>query len=173
MGFWKTLGKIGLKVAPYAAMAIPGVGIPLGMAIAGGLGTANAKVSGQSWGKSLLSGGIDAGLSGVGAGALKGIGPTSGTAAKILKGATGGGEIGKVGVLGKALGDTGIGALKSQISKPTQQTPEGSVINPSPSIGPTNPPSMNPPSGGFTPMNSPSLADSIAAGRQKARLRYA
>jgi hypothetical protein len=155
-------------------MAIPGVGIPLGMAIAGGLGTANAKASGQSWGKSLLSGGIDAGLSGVGAGALKGVGPTSGTAAKILKGAAGGGEIGKVGVLGKALGDMGKGTLTNAINKPTQETPEGSIVNPSPSIGPSVPPSVRSSvssSGGFAPMNS-SLADSIAAGRQKARQRY-
>ena len=52
MGFKSVMGKVGrvaLKVAPYAAMAIPGVGIPLGMAIAGASSAADKKLSGGTW----------------------------------------------------------------------------------------------------------------------------
>lgn len=66
MSFWKKLGK-GLKfAAPVAAMAIPGLGPVASMALSAGLGTAGAKMSGDSWKRSLLTGGIDAAGTGVG-----------------------------------------------------------------------------------------------------------
>lgn len=166
MGFWKTLGKIGLKVAPYAAMAIPGVGIPLGMALGGGLSALDTKVSGGSWKDALVSGGIGAGTSAVGLGALKGIGPSSGVTAKLLKGASGAaGNAGKVGILGKALGDMGANAAMSAINTPKNPTPvEASTAVNQAGIGPS-----------FTPSSpsSSSLSNSILAGRNKARQRLA
>ena len=168
MGFWKTLGKIGLKVAPYAAMAIPGVGIPLGMALAGGLSAADTKVSGGSWKDSLLSGGIGAGTAAVGLGALKGIGPSSGVGAKLLKGASGAKDAGKLGILGKALGDIGKNAATAQLSKVgTPQTPEGPVVNTvAPPVDAARAMSM------FQPQQS-TLGNSIFAGQQNARKRSA
>jgi hypothetical protein len=163
MGFWKNFGKIALKVAPYAAMAIPGVGIPLGMALQGGLAAANSKVSGGSWKDALLAGGIGAGTGAVAGGALKGIGPSSGVGAKLLKGAAGAGEAGKVGVLGKTLGDIGINAATSKMSTPQSGPP--------PQMGPLQSP-IGPSSNPFGGFNS-GLADSIAMGRQNARKRMA
>jgi hypothetical protein len=79
------------------------------------------------------------------------------------------GGAGKVGMLGKALGDVGRTAAESQLSKVgTPQTPEGPVVQPTP-------PPQNNPFGGFNSGLGPSssLADSILAGRQNARRRPA
>ena len=107
MGFWGKLGKVALKAAPYAAMAIPGVGVPLGMAISGATGAASKKLSGGSWKDALLSGGIDAGLSAIpGAkGAAKGLAPS----AKAVGKATLKNTVGNVGksVLSGMTGGTG------------------------------------------------------------------
>lgn len=80
MGFWGKLGKGLLKIAPYAAMAIPGVGVPLGMAISGGLSAVDKKVSGGSWKDALLAGGIGAGTS-FAAGKIPGLDKIAGGAA--------------------------------------------------------------------------------------------
>lgn len=74
MGFWKTLGKGLLKAAPIAAMAIPGIGPVASMAIQGGLGAANAKVSGGGL-KSMLLG---AGMGAAGAKLGGGLSPSKG-----------------------------------------------------------------------------------------------
>jgi hypothetical protein len=106
----KKVGKVALKVAPYAAMAIPGVGIPLGMALQGGLAAANAKASGGNWKQALLAGGIGAGTGAIAGGALKGIGPSSGALAKFGAGA--GGKLagtGLAGAVGSGLGTVGQG----------------------------------------------------------------
>lgn len=106
MGFWGKLGKVALKAAPYAAMAIPGVGVPLGMAISGATGAASKKLSGGSWKDALLSGGVDAGLSAIpGAKAAKGIAPS----AKVVGKATLRNTVGNVGksVLSGMTGGTG------------------------------------------------------------------
>jgi len=167
MGFWKTLGKIGLKVAPYAAMAIPGVGVPLGMALAGGISAADKKVSGGSWKDALLSGGISAGLSGVGAGALKGIGPTSGVASKMLKSAAEGGKgLGWSGAVGQALGDIGKNAATSRLGGMPQP-----VNAPEPAPMPQMPQSQPQAPSMFQPPQQSSLANSIFAGQNAANQR--
>lgn len=75
MAFWKSLGKGLLKVAPFAAMAIPGIGPLASMAIQGGLGAANAKASGGGWKDALLGAGTGAATAGIGGGAAgKGVG---------------------------------------------------------------------------------------------------
>jgi hypothetical protein len=166
VSFWKNFGKIALKVAPYAAMAIPGVGIPLGMALQGGLSALDTKVSGGSWKDALISGGIGAGTGAVAGGALKGISPSSGVAAKLLGGAGGVANTGKVGMLGKALGDVGRTAAENQLSKVgTPQTPQGPMVAPTP---PVTQEASNRAVNMFQPTSS-SLGDSIFAGRQNAR----
>ena len=153
MGFWKKFGKIALKVAPYAAMAIPGVGVPLGMALQGGLAAANAKASGAGWKGTLLSGGLGAAAGGVGAGALKGIGPSAGVGAKLAKGALGAGGAGKAGMVGQFLGDIGREAAYGATQPQSQQmAPESAPTG----LGPSAPP----------PAYNP-----IMAGREAARKR--
>lgn len=109
------IGKVALKVAPYAAMAIPGVGVPLGMAIAGASNAASKKLEGGSWKDSLISGGIGAGTAAIGGGALKGIGPSSGIVKKLGAGAAG--KVTGTGVTGKiggVLGNMASSALGKQ-----------------------------------------------------------
>src|SRR5262245_50117980 len=77
MGFWKGLGKGLLKAAPFAAMAIPGVGPLASAAIQAGLGAANAKVSGGGLKDVLLGAGMGAAPAGAG-GAEKGLSPSKG-----------------------------------------------------------------------------------------------
>lgn len=164
MGFksvMKKIGKVALKVAPYAAMAIPGVGIPLGMAISGASSAASKKIAGGSWKDALISGGIGAGTAAIGGKIpIKGIGPSSSAVSKsvanvaskatgeggfkaglgnVLKGAIGG--IGVPGVAGKGA----QGALGSAIGSEIM----GSVAN----RGQSNPnpyrtPDYNPSVGG-------------------------
>ena len=104
---WKKIGKWALKIAPYAAMAIPGVGVPLGIAIQAGLGAANAKASGANWKQTLLGAGIGAGTGAIGA-KIPGLGPTSSGAAKFLGGVANKG-VGKSwqGALGNVAGQVG------------------------------------------------------------------
>jgi len=163
MGFWKTLGKIGLKVAPYAAMAIPGVGIPLGMAIQGGIGAAQAKASGGSWKNALVNAGIGAGTSAVGGlGAIKGIGPSSGVGAKILKGAVGAGKAGKAGAVGQVLGDIGRNMAGGYDLGPSSVAGVPGQGVPSPAmnmgLGPSTPPPVP-------------VYNAVQAGRDAARKR--
>ena len=141
MGFWKSLGKGLLKVAPIAASFIPGVGIPLGMAIAGATNAASAKASGGSWKDALLSGGIGAGMGAVGAGALKGIGPSSGIGGKLLGGVAGKTGLGATGAIGSALGQLGTSAATNAVSgmgAPEQMPPQAG------GLAPSAPPPMNP-----------------------------
>lgn len=181
MSFWGTLGKIALKVAPIAAAFIPGVGIPLAMAISGATGVASKKIEGGSWKDSLLSGGIDAGLAGVGGGLVKGLGPT---ASKLTK----------FGV--QEAGQLGKNAINSNPSQPSQSSNQQSgnfMASNSPSVfGRTNPSGSSVgqaatrtgangsslmPRGGYnfannplnqSNQNSPNLAQSIFQGRQTA-----
>ena len=114
MGFksvMKKIGKVALKVAPIAAAFIPGIGIPLSMAISGAANAASTKLSGGTWGQAALSGGIGAGLGAVGAGAAKGIGPTSSALSKFAAGS--GGKVagtGVIGALGQAASQVGTSA---------------------------------------------------------------
>jgi hypothetical protein len=93
MGFWSKLGKGLLKLAPFAAAAIPGIGPIASMAIQGGLGAANAKTSGGGWKDALLGAGVGAAgakLGGLGS-STKGLSPSSGL-------------LGKLGAIGKQTG---------------------------------------------------------------------
>jgi hypothetical protein len=122
----KKIGKVALKVAPIAAAFIPGVGIPLAMAISGAANAASTKASGGTWKQALLSGGIGAGTAAIGGTALKGIGPSSGALAKMGAGAAGKvGGTGVSGAIGASLGQMGkeaaMGALGGS-SGPTVPT---------------------------------------------------
>lgn len=67
-GFWSKLGKGLLKIAPIAAMAIPGLGPVASIALQAGLGAANGAASGGGLKGALLGGavgGASAGLGGV------------------------------------------------------------------------------------------------------------
>jgi len=117
MGVKSVLGKIGkvaLKVAPYAAMAIPGVGIPLGMAIKGGIGAAQGAMNGGGLKGALLGGGLGAagGALGGAGGILDKIGPSSGMLAKLGAGAAGKAiGTGVTGKIGGVLGNLASNAL--------------------------------------------------------------
>src|SRR6187399_610183 len=82
MGFWGKLGKIALKAAPIAAAFIPGVGPLASMAISAGTSGLSKKLEGGSWKDSLLSAGIG-GAAGYAGGKIPGIGPSTGTLAKV------------------------------------------------------------------------------------------
>jgi hypothetical protein len=187
MSFWGTLGKIALKVAPIAAAFIPGVGIPLAMAIGGATSAASKKIEGGSWKDALVAGGIGAGTSAVGAGALKGIGPTSGLLAKVGAGAAGkAAGTGAAGMVGSVLGNYGKSALTNALTS----SPAGgsNSMAATSGLGPTAIPraQANPtgpniggtmPRGGYgfqqNPMNqlnqnNPNLAQSIFQGREQA-----
>jgi hypothetical protein len=99
MGFWKSLGKGLLKVAPIAASFIPGVGPVAGTLIGAGSGAASGAISGG--GKGALIGG----LMGAGTGALGG----AANAGKF--GAFGKSGIGKAifGAGGAGAGGNGVG----------------------------------------------------------------
>lgn len=101
MGFWGSLGKIALKAAPFAAMAIPGVGPLASALIQGGLGAANAKASGGGWKDALIGGGIGAATGGL----SKGLGPSNPMG--MLKG-----DIAKVAA--KATGKSALGSFAKQ-----------------------------------------------------------
>jgi len=116
MGVKSVLGKIGkvaLKVAPYAAMAIPGVGVPLGMAIKGGIGAAQGLASGGGLKGALVGGGLGAagGALGGAGGVLSKIGPSSGVASKLLAGAAGKAGTGVTGKIGGVLGNMAASKL--------------------------------------------------------------
>ena len=84
----KKVGKVALKVAPYAAMAIPGVGPLAAMAISAGSSFADKKLSGGSWKDAALAGGIGGATGYLGAKVpVKGIGPTASVAKGLTKGA--------------------------------------------------------------------------------------
>lgn len=83
MGFWGKLGKIGLKIAPYAAMAIPGVGPLAAAGIQAGISAAQKKASGGSWMDALKSGALSAGTSYAGA-KIPGLDKITGGAGKGL-----------------------------------------------------------------------------------------
>lgn len=195
MGFKSILGKIGkvaLKVAPYAAMAIPGVGVPLGMAIAGAANAASKKLEGGSWKSSILAGGLGAGGAALGGatGALSKIGPSSSVISKLGAGAAGKAVgTGTTGKLGAVLGNMGMSALSSKTGQGLNDYKDlstmpgaamsafGPNINPPSSSGRPSDALMNqavPRSGtgnapGFSyNSNNPNLADSILAGQRTA-----
>lgn len=97
MGFWGSLGKGLLKIAPIAAAFIPGVGPLASMAIGAGTSALSKKLEGGS-GKDVLMAGATGGLSGYGAGkAAKGLGPSASVSDKFRSGigqAMGGGSRG-------------------------------------------------------------------------------
>ena len=107
MGFWGSLGKGLLKVAPVAAAFIPGVGPLASMGISAAIKGATKKIQGGTWKQALGAGALGA-AEGLGA---KGIGASGGMLSKIT------GNIGKVmnpgGVSGwqGALGNTLKGGL--------------------------------------------------------------
>src|SRR5580765_4951806 len=152
MSFWSKLGKIGLAVAPYAAMAIPGVGIPLGMALQGGIAAAQSKASGGSWKNALISGGIGAAGAAVGAGALSKIGPSSGVAAKMLGGAAGKAGLGTSGAIGKGLGTVGMQAANKALGG---GPPENETFGSGPVQGNPNAMSMTGARQGLNPTADP------------------
>jgi hypothetical protein len=76
-GFFKGLGKAALKVAPFAAMAIPGIGPLAAMGIRAATGAASGALGGGGWKGALLGGGLSA-IPGGGAG-----GAAAGGAAKV------------------------------------------------------------------------------------------
>ena len=179
MGFWGKLGKGLLKIAPYAAMAIPGVGVPLGMAIAGGTSAASKKLSGGSWKDALLSGGIDAGLSAVGG---SGIGPSAGTVAKaagkktvksvlgdvgknVLTGVTGVSTSGGLKNTIKGVGKTVLGRIAQQSSGGSSQQPYQQPNDMPRGIGPSAPPMTAQPQMDY---RTPNLAFAIQNGRNQA-----
>jgi hypothetical protein len=59
-GFFKGLGKVALKAAPYAALAIPGVGPVAAMGIRAGIGAAQGAASGKGLKGALIGGGLGA-----------------------------------------------------------------------------------------------------------------
>jgi len=182
MSFWGKLGKIGLKVAPYAALAIPGIGIPAAMAISGAANAASKKLEGGSWKDAALAGGIGAGTAAVGGGALKGIGPSSGVLAKLGAGAAGKATgTGVTGAIGSVLGNIGTQAISDKLSSAATAKP--SLISDDPARGgiagsPTGtavPNSGTMPMGGYpyeqqsrnqVDQTMPNLAQSIFQGRQ-------
>lgn len=190
MGFksvLKKVGKVALKVAPYAAMAIPGVGIPLGMAISGAANAASKKLEGGSWKGALLAGGLGAGSAGIGGGALGSIGPSSSVLSKLGAGAAGKAVgTGATGKIGSVLGSMGMSALGNKTGQglsnyndisgaaPAGLSALGSTMSnrtpdrntPSSSAGSAVPRSNTGNAPGFQfGSNNPNLADSIAAGR--------
>lgn len=72
-GFFKGLGKVALKVAPFALQAIPGIGTAAGIALGAGLGAADGAASGKGLKGALMGAGMGAGAAAGGA-ALKGLG---------------------------------------------------------------------------------------------------
>lgn len=92
MGFksiMKKVGKVALKVAPYAAMAIPGVGPLAAMGISAATSAADKKLSGGSWKSALGAGAIGAGTSLIGSKLpVKGIGPSASVAKEGVKQST-------------------------------------------------------------------------------------
>lgn len=184
MGFksvMKKIGKVALKVAPYAAMAIPGVGPIASMAIQAGLGAANAKVSGQGLKGVLLgagTGALTSKLGGFGS-AGKGIAPSAGAVASGVAKNTAGSvakQIAKNVGMGAMTGGLTNGitsALASPSSSSDSYQPSG--------LGPSSVPSgMNSstrtgtmPRYGQNPLNqynqnTPNLAEALNQGRQEA-----
>lgn len=94
MGFWsklggalKSIGKVALKAAPIATAFIPGVGLPLSMAIGAGAGIGSSKLGGASWKNSLLGGALGAGTSALGgSGFLGKLGSKLGIGGKTFSG---------------------------------------------------------------------------------------
>jgi hypothetical protein len=183
----KKVGKIALKVAPYAAMAIPGIGIPASMAIQAGLGAANAKAGGAGWKGVLAGAGIGAGTGAV----TGGLGPSgnvvknavSDTANKAL----GGGLKGTLLNIGKTTagnmlgtGSTKTDIVKGVLSRAAQMgsnqpsaTGATQVAGVEPRLGQMPSPSDNYP-GGFgqnfgEDQNNPNLANSINQGKLDAQ----
>ena len=179
MGFWKGLGKGLLKIAPIAAMAIPGIGPIASAAIQGGLGAANAKASGGGWKDALLGGATGAAMGGFGGG-TKGLSPSKGfwgTVKDIGK------QTGKQ-ILGGGLGQQGNPYI---MDDPARGGISGNMPYPGQSnyaqqrpIGPTRqPPNPMDIMEGLGPdvlmqrnQNFPNLAEALNAGRQAAYKRY-
>ena len=173
MGFLKTLGKIGRIAAPIAASFIPGVGPLAAMAIGGGLGAADKKLSGGSWKDALISGGIGAGTGYLGA-KIPGIGPSdgvvknavSGTANKAL------GQGGVKGALGSIAKKTGASILQNGLggNTPPALSQVAMTAQPRPGQMPSQSAPYNPVFGPtFGPdQNNPNLANAINQGKMDA-----
>ena len=125
MGFWGSLGKGLMKVAPIAAAFIPGVGPLASMAISAGTSALAKKASGGSW-KSALGAGALGAAGGLGA---AGLGPTGSRLSKIT------GNVGKVmgtgssgwqGALGGAL-KGGLGMMNQPQMQPQMTQAPSSV----------------------------------------------
>jgi len=194
----KKVGKIGLKVAPYAAMAIPGVGPLASMAIAGGTSALSKKLEGGSWKDAALAGGIGAGTSlALGKIPIKGLGPSSPTSyvkdavAKTASKSLGNSTKNVLGnvlssVVTKGQNTTGgyKGALEGMMNNPMMnasssdspnmpnRTPpinESDLYNQSNQVAPRNGMMRGlGPVMGRMDQNNPNLAESIGAGRQNA-----
>lgn len=170
-GFFKGLGKVALKAAPFAAMAIPGIGPIAGATIAAGSSAADKKVSGGSWKDALLSGGMSAGLSALGGG----LGPSKNF---VKEG---------VNAVDDKIASRGLGGMISNIAKSMGRgvlsNPSvmmdgpgtgGRAVSGSPSAGGNIPPYGGRMSG-IGPsvlmqrdQNFPNLAEALNAGRQEA-----
>lgn len=148
MGFWKSLGKIGRQVAPFASL-IPGVG-PLAAA---GLGAGGSLLEGKG-----VKGAVTGGLSGYGGsqllGGLTGGGGITGIGASVAK--QGGWKNAGVNLLKSKLGiaggaaAAGGGAPSSPdvINTDTRYNPDGSIAS---QIGMPDhglPPELQPTAGG-------------------------
>jgi hypothetical protein len=112
LGGLKKVGKVALKVAPYAALAIPGLGIPASMALQGAIGAASGAMNHGGLKGALLGGAIGAGtgaLGGIGK-AATGLGPSASTVSNAVSGtankALGGG-------LGSKILSTGVNMAKN------------------------------------------------------------
>jgi hypothetical protein len=193
----KTIGKVALKVAPYAAMAIPGVGPLAAMAISAGTSAASRKLEGGSWKDAALAGGIGGATGYMGAKIpVKGIGPSSGVAKAVTKGAIAKNVAKKVGTSILTNAATGRQPMDEGKSGPDWSTIVGGIVKDSitdhyrnsqaartapssdsytPSVSRESGTIM--PRGGYSyndnPMNqvdqrNPNLAQSIFQGRQQA-----
>lgn len=113
MGFWsklggalKGIGKVALKAAPIATAFIPGVGLPLSMAIGAGAGIGSSKLGGGSWKDALMSGGMGAGM----------------------------GALGNSGFLGKLGSKLGVGSSGAKLGGVSEALGMGPTVSNSPSI---------------------------------------
>ncbi len=91
MGFWGSLGKGLLKIAPVAASFIPGIGPLAAMGIGAATGAIGKKVSGGSWKDALKSGALGA-ATGASGGLIGKLGSKFGGAGGFVKDAVSGVE---------------------------------------------------------------------------------
>jgi|SRR6187402_1199405 len=149
MGFLsglKKVGKIALKAAPIAAAFIPGVGPLASMAISAGTSGLSKKLEGGSWKDSLLSAGIG-GAAGYAGGKIPGIGPSTGTLAKVK--------------------DVGAGVLNN-----VSQSALNSPVQPSAQVQQSIGPSRVPPIDISQGIPRPNLSDAIMRGRRQVNPAY-